>query len=161
MRCGRRRCLRPHPLFEGAFVRRPAPRGGSVPSRRGRCAGDDRCDGRRPRRTGSMPWTAAAVEGRAGRTSRMSFAARQLSLRCSSASSVFCLPTVVRRAPSAPVARPCGWPVKPCFGRAFRIHFCYRETYVCFPIDLSRLSFAFESGKWRRPKSFAWRDALA
>ena len=101
MRCGRRRCLRPHPLFEGAFVRRPAPRGGSVPSRRGRCAGDDRCDGRRPRRTGSMPWTAAAVEGRAGRTSRMSFAARQLSLRCSSASSVFCLPTVVRRAPSA------------------------------------------------------------
>lgn len=130
--------------------------------RRGReVAGDDRCDGRWPRRTGSMPWTAAAVEGRAGRTSRMSFAARQLSLRCSSASSVFCLPTVVRRAPSAPVARSCGWPVKPCFGRAFRIHFCYRETYVCFPIALSRLSFAFESGKWRRPKSFAWRDALA
>lgn len=119
MRCGRRRCLRPHPLFEGALVRRPAPRGGSVPSRKGRCAGDDRCDARRPRRTGSMPWTAAAVEGRAGRTSRMSFAARQLSLRCSSASSVFCLPTVVRRAPSAPVARFCGWPVKPCFGRAF------------------------------------------
>lgn len=160
MRCGRRRCLRPHPLLRGlssgvllreaALFRRG---GGGV---RG-----DRCDGRRPRRTGSMPWTAAAVEGRAGRTSRMSFAARQLSLRCSSASSVFCLPTVVRRAPSAPVARFCGWPVKPCFGRAFRIHFCYRETYVCFPIALSRLSFAFESGKWRRPKSFAWRDALA
>lgn len=146
--------------FEGAFVWRPAPRSGSVPSRRGGVRGD-RCGGRRPRRTGSMPRAAVAVVGRAGRTSRMSFAARQPPVRCSSASSVFCLPTVVRRAPSAPVARSCGWPVKPCFGRAFRIHFCYRETYVCFPIALSRLSFAFESGKWRRPKSFAWRDALA
>lgn len=118
MRCGRRRCLRPHPLLRGlssgvllreaALFRRG---GGGV---RG-----DRCGGRRPRRTGSMPWTAAAVEGRAGRTSRMSFAARQPPVRCSSASSVFCLPTVVRRAPSAPVARFCGWPVKLSFGRAF------------------------------------------
>lgn len=151
MRCGRRRCLRPHPLLRGlssgvllreaALFRRG---GGGV---RG-----DRCGGRRPRRTGSMPRAAVAVVGRAGRASRLSPAVRQRRLLLPSNRCPLC---------AFRWGRFCGWPVKPCFGRAFRIHFCYRETYVCFPIALSRLSFAFESGKWRRPKSFAWRDALA
>lgn len=109
MRCGRRRCLRPHPLLRGlssgvllreaALFRRG---GGGV---RG-----DRCGGRRPRRTGSMPRAAVAVVGRAGRASRLSPAVRQRRLLLPSTRCPLC---------AFRWGRFCGWPVKLSFGRAF------------------------------------------